>query len=525
MKNFKKHITSLNLVFFVEVLIVSLVIFNVIPREAVLFLAGLLIYFVLFAPKEDSVLLIARSIPVFVALPITENFDSLNTWRILVLILFLKWFFDSKFFLFLDALFKIIKKAKESFLESIKFAYKNWTVEFLTFLIFFISLLSLFKAEDVVQGVKRIIYFVNLSMLFFVVRSLAQKIGLVKIAKNVLISVALVVFVGFLQLFWAYFTPINDFSEFWAYEVNETLYGKEWANIAIRANTWFAYYNEAIKLRMFSSFPDTHSFPLYLLMGSVFLMVILKKYISEKNRKKYIFYTVFLAFLIFATILSGTRGIWASFIIPVFILFFWKFRKIVNKETLKLTSIPLFLFLILLPLSAPIFSSNQFKIDTKQEVDSNIFAERLKSIVDTNEVSNKGRVYIWKESIRSISEQPLLGVGINNFPVVLKENLTASKAGASAHNIYLNVASEIGIFGLFVFLLMIYQIIKQAWILFLQNKENIYGIFALALILIISWIAGYTMTDVAITDERAFLMLMILLGVLFSFSKQKEYAK
>ena len=59
----------------------------------------------------------------------------------------------------------------------------------------------------------------------------------------------------------------------------------------------------------------------------------------------------------------------------------------------------------------------------------------------------------------------------------------------------------------------------------MQNKENIYGVFALALILIISWIAGYTMTDVAITDERAFLMLMILLGVLFSFSQKKEYAK
>ncbi len=525
MEKIKKYITSLNLVFFVEILIVAFAVFGVIPREAVLGLAVVLVFFVLFAKKEDSVLLIARSIPIFVALPITENFDSLNTWRILVLILFLKWFFDSKFFLFLDALFKIIKKAKESLWGAVKFAYQNWKIEFLTFLIFFISFLSLFVAENLTYGIKRIIYFANLAMLFFVVRSLAGKIGIEKIAKNVLLSVALIVFVGFLQLGMTYFVSINDFTEFWALKVDQTLYGKEWANIAIGANTWFAYYNDAIKLRMFSTFPDTHSFPLYLLMGSVFLLVLIKKSKLENNKKGYLLYLAFFAFLMFAVILSGTRGIWASAIFPILLLLFWKIKNLVDRNNFKIISLPILLFVILLPLSAFVFASDQFKIKIKEEENKKIFTERFKSIVDTQEVSNKGRIYIWKESIKSIAEKPLLGVGINNFPVVLKENITASKAGASAHNIYLNIAAEIGIFGLLVFLAMLYQIIKRSWSIFLQNKENLFGIFSLGVILIIIWMMGYTMTDVAITDERAFLMLMILLGTLFALNSQKEYAK
>jgi O-antigen ligase len=516
----KKYFTSLNLVFFIEVLVVFLAVLGFLPREALLFLAGILLFFVLFSSYEESVLLIARSIPLFVALPITETFDSLNTWRVIVLVLFLKWFFDGNFFLFLDAVFKIIKKSKESFFGSLKFAYNKWRIESLMFLLLLVSFLSLFKAEDLTIGIKRIIYFANLAMLFFVVRSVAKKIGFLKIAKNVLVSGVLITVVGFIQLFMAYVMQINDFVEFWALDVNRVLYGNAWSNIVIGANTWFAYYADTIHLRMFSSFPDTHSFPLYLMMVLVFAMTLLfKKYLKGK---KDIFLFIFIFTAMFAIILTGTRGIWASFVFPATVLFFWLFKKQVSKKTFKFLVVPFIIFLILLPISAPIFTSKQFKIDTSKEVSSKAFSERFMSMVDTEETSNKGRIYIWKESIKSIIKNPVLGVALGNFPVVLKENVSAIKSGASAHNIYLHIASELGLLGFLVFMLILYEIFKKAWFIFRENKNETVRYFALISFLFIIWISGYLMTDVAIFDERAFLMLMILLGVLFSFSTSQD---
>jgi len=479
---------------------------------------AILLFFVLFSPYKDSVLLIARSIPLFVALPITETFDSLNTWRIIVLALFLKWFFDNNFFLFLDAIFTIFKKTRESFYGALKFAYQKWKVESLVFLLFFISLLSLLKAEDLTLGLKRIIYFVNLGMLFFVVRSVAKNIGLIAIAKNVLISGIIVVSVGFFQLYLAYAMPINDFAELWALQIDKALYGTAWSEIAIRANTWFAYYNDTIHLRMFSSFPDTHSFPLYLLMTLVFAMTLLfKKY---KNGQNFHWLLSFVMFSMFAIILTGTRGIWASFVFPAFVLFFWYFKKYIPKDIFKITTLSFLVFLVLLPMSAPVFSSTQFKLDSQNsEEQKSVFAERFKSILDTGEASNMGRVHIWTETIKSIYKNPGLGVGIGNYPVILKENLSAVKAGSSAHNLFLNVAAVLGIFGFLIFMVMTYETLKKCWNLFKENEDVIVKFFSINVFIFMIWILGYGLTDVAITDERAFLMLMILLGVLFSYNK------
>ena len=60
-----------------------------------------------------------------------------------------------------------------------------------------------------------------------------------------------------------------------------------------------------------------------------------------------------------------------------------------------------------------------------------------------------------------MGKHPLLGVGIGNFPVVLALNPSASKAGASAHNLYLNFFAELGVLGFVATSLFIVVIIKK----------------------------------------------------------------
>ncbi len=511
----KAYFTSLNIVFAVELFVVFFAALGVFPREVFLFLAGLIVFFILFSTLEDGVFFVARSIPLFVALPITESFDSFNIWRIVVLILFARLVLEHTVRARIVSVFSSLRaKINTSMRGAVVFAYQNWKLEFLLGALFIISVLSLMKADDFIIGTKRIIYFANLWMLFFVVRAVISRENIRKLAGNVLLSGVIVVVVGVAQLILAYTMSVDHFSEFWALQVNQTLYGSAWANIAIAANTWFAYYSGTIHFRMFSSFPDTHSFPLFLLMAVFFAMLLL---VGEKRRPLRVLLFAWLFIAMFETVLSGTRGIWVSVLFPILFLAYFAYKKCVKTGTAALVALPLVLFLMSLPLSALVFNSTQFKL-TGSPKEREVLKERIKSIIDFKETSNQGRVYIWKETIMSIARNPLLGVGIGNFPSILKLNPTASKAGASAHNLYLHFLAELGIAGFAVLALIIYEIGARAWKLFARSDDTAARFFALNWLVYFIWILWYSMTDVALFDERAFLLFMLFVGALYAIS-------
>jgi len=74
------------------------------------------------------------------------------------------------------------------------------------------------------------------------------------------------------------------------------------------------------------------------------------------------------------------------------------------------------------------------------------------SIYNFSEISNKGRVLIWKETLISIGEHPFWEWGWE-ISKCFGGKFICFKKGSSAHNIYFDIASEIGIFGLMVFCL------------------------------------------------------------------------
>ena len=240
-------------------------------------------------------------------------------------------------------------------------------------------------------------------------------------------------------------------------------------------------------------------------------------WLFQKNASNSIRAIFFIA-LASGLILSGTRGIWASIVFPIMFLIYLLWKKYADKSLLAYAAIPLIFFIALLPFSFIVFSSTQFKLKQSAQHQS-VLRERIKSIIDTNETSNQGRIHIWKETLKSIAQNPLLGVGIGNFPTVLKQNPTATKAGSSAHNLYLNTFAELGIFGFIIFMMLTYEILKSAWKLFAGNQQPFERFFGLNAVIYLIWILWYSMTDVAIYDERAFLLLMILLGAIFAMSK------
>jgi len=535
----------INLTFTLHLLLVFLIALGGIDRVWAWLILLVLIIFILTQPLKETILLFSRSIPFYIALPITASFDSFNIWRIAVVLIMLKWLLDTQI---------ISSDRARNFLKLkisrkiIDLAYEQNKIEFLGLLLFVLAFISLGKSVFLLAGVKRLIYFINLSLIFpVIVWSFKNRlINIIEISKNIAISVGLIIFIGLLQLLSTYWLNINEFMYFWAGQIQAGFYGFGWRDIVFSGNTWFSYNTgDFPKLRMFSSFPDSHTFPLYILFGLPSLIALffdkiknlnlsLRKKDFFKNKKSFLYIGVLLA-AFSAIALSGTRGMWLSVIFPLsFIVIQKRFpnlfscfqlaneKSAVNSEIAGKNRAIILLFFLSFALSYLILIKDQFYLRTETISQQSIILSRVISIIDASETSNNLRLEIWKKSLVSAVKNPLLGVGIGNFPVILKENISALKAGASAHNLYLNILAETGILSLFAFIMICALILKYGWEIFIKSEDKKIKIYSYAFFLYSLWIFGYNLTDAALFDERVFLMFILTTGIIVGLKKQLD---
>jgi O-antigen ligase len=147
------------------------------------------------------------------------------------------------------------------------------------------------------------------------------------------------------------------------------------------------------------------------------------------------------------------------------------------------------------------------------------FFERARSISNLKEVSNKGRLEIWQASARSLIKYPLLGVGLGNYVTVLDEDVSAAKKGASAHNLYLDFANEIGILGALLLVLIFFEILRNSWLVFRRAKEPDFRAFGLFFALYFLWVLAYSLFDVVLLNDKVLLFFMTGVGLLYSIRR------
>src|SRR3989339_1254478 len=249
----------LNIIFVFELAMFGLIILGIMPRWIVPYFVLILAGYVIFAPIEDGVTFFVRSIPFFIAIPVTATFDNFNTWRIISAILFLKWFFG-------NSVSEILEWVRQPFTRLKKLNFSS----ILLIVILLFAILSITQAENYLLAVKRGLYFINLSLIGIVAYDLFNKKEQFRenIIKNLAIPTIIVAMVGLAQVVSTYFVDIYQFMALWGEGIQCRQFGAEWCNIAVRVgNTWLAYFGDQLSLRVFSLFPDSHSFPIFLLLA------------------------------------------------------------------------------------------------------------------------------------------------------------------------------------------------------------------------------------------------------------------
>lgn len=495
-----------------------LVVSGLIPRSIVSFWSLALLVWAAIVPAEISVPFFAAAIPLFIAIPITPTFDNLTMSRPLGIVIFLRWFLSSY------GTSELLAHAR-SRMSRLKTLPRRWPVASALCVLFFAAVLSLTQAPDVGVGIRRIIFIMNallvpVTLYFVLKRSPATGTNVVA---GIAYSAIVITVAAFIQLASTYLIDIYQFMRLWGEGIQLRQFGTLWSEIAIRlGNTWFAYYGPQLSLRVFSLFPDSHSFPIYLIFAIAALMAYGARTLIGRAGEHATYGTlmrtranlgiVWVPLALLAVILSGTRGIWAAAAgLPLVAVVIWKMLSGSRERR------PLWLWLssfilvvaLLFAVAYPIFVSPQFLL-SKGNLD--LFRDRIRSIIDFGETSNAQRLMIWSATVHSITQHPLLGVGVGNFPVVLNQQIFLARAGSTAHNIYLHVAAETGLIALAAWLWLWVCGYRYALDRFRSEDEPFWQGFFGWLLLALPWVAAYLLTDAALFDERA----LLLFGILFA---------
>lgn len=225
------------------------------------------------------------------------------------------------------------------------------------------------------------------------------------------------------------------------------------------------FYNEFGKV--FEPWVRVHSFYDVGRWGAILLfslVMIIPFLSSEENKKtkKYLYSSIVIILGIISLILSNSRGPWIALVISIVIYFLsYDRKKIKHIVILNICFVLVF-----------------FSLNNKE---FNSFKQRIKSIGNFKDISNMGRMLMWREgllfSLNNISNKKILvGTGIENFEKpfekylvekneldILREKSSNQFSLSDNHNSFLNILNQLGIiyfigYMYFVFNLFVYFI-------------------------------------------------------------------
>lgn len=201
-------------------------------------------------------------------------------------------------------------------------------------------------------------------------------------------------------------------------------------------------------LRASGVFPDPHMFAFSLGMASpiAFALFLLTSSPSKKRLSLVLFSTIFLADL-----LSFSRGGYVGLLFGG--VFFAFASGIMSRFSFKQR---LGACALVLVVGATIMFSP--------------FGTRFLSSFSHADGSNVERLRLWQEAVGHMAERPLFGVGLGNYPLLVKPS-ASWRDPIYAHNLFLDIAVEIGILGAICFIGLLLIPAKRAYAFFRSHKD------------------------------------------------------
>lgn len=305
--------------------------------------------------------------------------------------------------------------------------YCNNKLSILLLIFLLLALFSLCFSTNMLWSLRKLAFLFSIFPLFFIGIFAVKKLSSQKALFLALVTGAsILALIALLQFFSQFVFGINAVYDFLAHNISPFFLGKSFANSVLTYPSWLVNSQGTTFMRAVAIFPDPHMLSYYfgMLIPFAFLLA------AEKNSySKWLYLAAFLLFA--ADIATFTRGGYIALIIGALII-----TPLVSK-TMRLkiflgTFLILFFYVI-----AP----------------HNPVAGRFASSFDTQEGSNQGRLNNWQQAILIIKGHPF-GAGIGMYSLAVDPHADYREP-IYAHDLYLDIAAELGLQTLLIFFAII----------------------------------------------------------------------
>lgn len=259
------------------------------------------------------------------------------------------------------------------------------------------------------------------------------------------------------------------------------------------------------------NFNDPNYYARQLLLGALFCgyFIIIARHAAVRLAG-----LICLATVMFAVMLSGSRGAWIAILITLvagLVLIGPLIVQVLRKKRFALLSLVAVIFI------AAVLSPYMIKHLPPVVVQRAQTLTQISNQVDRG----AGRIDIWMVGLKIAKDNWIKGVGINNFPYAYTEYFPKTGGidrfiglNRDAHNNYLIVVSELGIPGFLLFLSLFYS----AWRLSGRAESTVDAVTG-KLIIIFLLFSGLTSTDIF---SKFFWLGMAIPAILAQFGFWKE---
>lgn len=411
-------------------------------------------------------------LPFQVALNLAPDID-LMSGRILILVLALLWL--------IREVYQKNIKVKEFFMDKISLAL-------LTFLL--LSAASIFPAANATWGWRKLLVFISIFPLFWLVRSLASaEKGQRKLLNLVIGGAVLSALIALAQFGSQFIFGQETIMSFWADKITPLFSGASFGALVTANPSWLAEISGQALMRAIGLFPDPHMLSFYL--GLIFPFALARLFFEKKNR---FFWFMISSLLIVTLLLTFSRGGYLGLLMSLAIFLVLARPRLTPTAKKFLASGFLMALAILLIVGWPVLT-------------------RLAASFDLAEGSNLGRLAIWQDSWAIIKSHLVVGVGLGNYSLAVDFN-DQYRSAVTSHNFYLDLWAELGIFGLIAWFLIIAAAVQRAW----QKRQNT-PVLAFASLSALTYFSVHSFFETAIFNPTVLAFLMVVLALMASPKK------
>jgi O-antigen ligase len=297
----------------------------------------------------------------------------------------------------------------------------------------FIGAFSLFYAPNFSFGIRKAVYFFSVIPFYFVVLYFADSLEKIKkLIKINIIMAGVVSLAGTVQFMMQFFFPLEAIKRAFV-AINPLIYGKSFGWLVVQTPSWFVNIGGKDFFRNISIFPDPHTYALYL--GLIIPLAASALYFKLFKEKTIIWISLVLS--VFALITTFSRGGYISLFVLAAVFGIFNYKKLPKKK--------IFSGVLLMLLAVILFALSPA-------------GTRLGQTFDLQERSVSGRLQILAESLSLWKDNFIFGTGIGNYSYAVN-NVASYRSPINAHNTYLEIATELGLVGLLVWLFIVFMLV------------------------------------------------------------------